>query len=118
MALVTCDCTFRSGKMGRSFDCTAVGTTLAIITKDSTQQTIYIEQVYLSCGSGAKLALWDGSGATGTMKIAHSADSSGALMNMMMDFGKDSIVCDDGSSVCISAAADGAVWGFIKYYWG
>ena len=115
MAINLSDCTFRSGKLGVSFDGTGNSSTLALVTKDSTNQVFYVHQIALCCASVAALSIWDGSSSTGTRKTAKTvAVEAGGSQNTVLDFKNDPLVFDDGSSICISCGA-GAFWGFIKY---
>ena len=120
MAVDMTSSVFLTGKHGVTFDSTAVNGTEKIIIKDSSAQSIWLEYIQLACGSGASLALYDGS--AGKEIIGTVACSSQTLFNQAWDFKEDPIQTgvdiSAGGAVCISAAADGMVHGFIKYYKG
>ena len=116
------DCTFRSGKLGVSWDQTNPAGVHAILTKDSTNQIYYCHYIAMAFDGTGMVKFLDGSGANAAVKIGYSvptaAGAGGAPYSVVMDFKNDPLViCKDTSYFCTSVlgAAGPNSWGFMKY---
>lgn len=110
---------FDSGKKWVSFSETGAAAgydDIAVKDNTDTVQKVYLYLVKLQCGTGANIALYDGTEA-GSPIMRLYGDPSVGSHGETWDFKDDPVILGvDSTSLCISAI--GTYSGFVKYGWG
>lgn len=111
---------FTSGKRYVSFGeaGAAAGDAQQLVSKDYTNggQHFQLYGIWLSCGTGGNVAIYDGSSKVEPIVRLRGDPSVGSKVQTW-DWRDDPLDCTaDGTSLCICAA--GTFDGFVKYGWG